>query len=258
MSKRKRFIVSTLVLTLVFALIQALEGPYKFFGIFGMSLLTLPLVIWSLSEGIGLNLTLVTIILPFMFTLSTGLFWFLLPTSLVLSLMIFVFYSVGMYVIFLVSNIYSVGAIKTIPLVRSARGVGFVASLIIMFLLFNFIWSLRAEIYMVVPIIFLVTFPLFLEIYWTASPEISLDSRVVKYSLSSSLIISELSLALYFWPVTVTIGSLFQVIASYVLLGLGQADIEGRLFSQTISEYLKVAAIVGVGMFLATRWHGYF
>ena len=255
MSKRKRFIVSTLLLTLIFASIQLLEGSFKFLGVFAMSLLTLPLVIWSLSEGIGLNLTLVTTTLPFMFTLSMGLFWFLLPSSVILSVLIFVFYSVGMYAIFLVSNIYSVGAIKTIPLVRSARGVGFVTSLLIMFLLFNFIWSLRAGIFLVIPIVFLVTFPLFLEIFWTVFPKVSLDDRVVKYSLAASLIISELSLALYFWPVTITIGSLFQVIAAYVLLGLGQADLEGRLFPQTISEYLKVAAIVGAGMFLATRWH---
>src|SRR3989344_8071713 len=180
MSKRKRFIVSTLLLTLIFASIQLLEGSFKFLGVFAMSLLTLPLVIWSLSEGIGLNLTLVTTTLPFMFALSMGLFWFLLPSSVILSVLIFVFYSVGMYAIFLVSNIYSVGAIKTIPLVRSARGVGFVTSLLIMFLLFNFIWSLRAGIFLVIPIVFLVTFPLFLEIFWTVFPKVSLDDRVVK------------------------------------------------------------------------------
>jgi hypothetical protein len=37
-------------------------------------------------------------------------------------------------------------------------------------------------------------------------------------------------------------------------LGLGQAKLEGRLFSQTIREYLMVGVLVLLSMFLATRW----
>ena len=66
----------------------------------------------------------------------------------------------------------------------------------------------------------------------------------------------EIALSLYFWPVTVVVGSLFLTIAVYMLLGLGQAKIEGRLFSQTVREYLIVGVLVFIGMFFATRWGG--
>ena len=71
-----------------------------------------------------------------------------------------------------------------------------------------------------------------------------------------SLIMGEIALFLHFWPVTVVVGSLFLTVAMYMLLGLGQAKIEGRLFSQTVREYLLVGAMVFLGMFFATRWGG--
>jgi hypothetical protein len=63
-------------------------------------------------------------------------------------------------------------------------------------------------------------------------------------------------MAIFFWPTSVVVGSLFLTIALYLLLGLGQAKLEGRLFSQTVREYLTLGILVFLGMFLATRWGG--
>ena len=73
-------------------------------------------------------------------------------------------------------------------------------------------------------------------------------------SLISSLIITELSILIFFWPVTVVVGSLFLTSCIYLLLGLGQAKLEDRLFLSVVREYLTVGLIVLVGMFFATRW----
>ncbi len=64
----------------------------------------------------------------------------------------------------------------------------------------------------------------------------------------------EVALGLAFLPVTVVVGSLFMTVAMYMLLGLGQAKLESRLFSQTVREYLVVGTLVFIGMFLATHW----
>ena len=69
-----------------------------------------------------------------------------------------------------------------------------------------------------------------------------------------SLALAEIAVSLFFWPVTVVVGSLFLTVALYMLLGLGQASIEERLFGQTVREYLVVGLVVFLGMFLATRW----
>jgi len=52
----------------------------------------------------------------------------------------------------------------------------------------------------------------------------------------------------------VVVGSLFLTGIEYVLLGLGQAKLEGRLFSQTVREYLLIGLMVFIGMFFATHW----
>jgi hypothetical protein len=64
----------------------------------------------------------------------------------------------------------------------------------------------------------------------------------------------EIAALLFFWPVTVVVGSLFLTVGIYMLIGLGQALWEGRLFSQTLREYLLMVMLVFVGMFIATKW----
>jgi hypothetical protein len=73
-------------------------------------------------------------------------------------------------------------------------------------------------------------------------------------SLISSLIMGEIAASLFFWPVKITVGSLFFTVALYMLLGLGQAKLEGKLFVQTIREYLFLGMVVFISMFIATRW----
>ena len=78
--------------------------------------------------------------------------------------------------------------------------------------------------------------------------------EVFSTAIISALVLAEIAIILYFWPATVVVSSLFLTVASYVLLGLGQAKLEKRIFSQTVREYLLLGTLVFVGMFFATRW----
>ena len=100
------------------------------------------------------------------------------------------------------------------------------------------------------------SFLLFLQGFWSINLEKEFDKDVFQMATISSLIMAELSTLIYFWPVTVVVGSLFLTSGGYLLLGLGQAKLEERLFSATIKEYLTVGLIVLIGMFFATRWGG--
>ncbi|MEK7112989.1 MAG: hypothetical protein AAB875_06785, partial [Patescibacteria group bacterium] len=68
MSKRKRFIITSLLLALGFTGIQFLDNQYRFYAIGGLTLLTIILFFWSLREGIGKDMTLLTLVLPAFFT----------------------------------------------------------------------------------------------------------------------------------------------------------------------------------------------
>ena len=89
---------------------------------------------------------------------------------------------------------------------------------------------------------------------WQIPLSVRLSHDMLFLSLIFSLIITELTVSLYFWPVSVVVGSLFLTVAVYILLGLGQSKLEERLFQKTVREYLVRAAAVLIGLFLGTRW----
>ncbi len=254
MSKRRRFLITSLLLSLGFVAIQFLTDMNRFWAIGILGLLTVLLFAWSLWETIGKNMTLLTLILPTVFTVGVGIFWFLLPANIYTRIPIVIFYGIGIYVLSLTMNIFTVSAIRTIALLRAAKGVGFVLSLVTAFLVFDAILSLRTEIYFSSLLILAISFPLYLQGFWTVLLEKSISSDLLVLSAVASLVTAEISVALYFWPVTVTVGSLFLTVFFYVLMGLGQAKLDGRLFSSIIREHLVVGGLVFVAMLFATHW----
>lgn len=254
MSKRRRFLVTSLILSLGFVGIQFLTDQNRFLAIGLLGLLTLVLFAWCLWEGIGKNMTVLTLVLPTIFTLGVGIFWFLLPGSIFAQIPVVIFYGVGIYILCLTMNIYSVSAARTIALLRAARGVGFILTLVTSFLVFDAILSFRSPIWITVPSAMLLAFPLFFQGVWAINLETKFESELLVFSAISSLVVGEITAALYFWPVTIVVGSLFLTVAVYMLVGLGQAKLEGRLFSQTIREHLVVGFFVFIAIFFATHW----
>lgn len=254
MTKRRRFVIISILLSLGFMGIQFLNDQNRFWAIGALGIVTAVLFYWALFETIGKNMTVLTLVLPVIFTLGVGVFWFLLPANIFARIPVVIFYAVGIYILCLTANIYSVASVRTIALLRAARGVGFVLTLLTSFLVYDALLSLRTEIFILVPLVFLISLPLYLQGYWTTLLEPGLSKDLMVLSLCASLITAEVSAALYFWPVTVTVGSLFLTVSFYMLLGLGQAKIDGRLFSSTVREHLTVGALVFIAMFIATHW----
>lgn len=256
MSKRRRFVATSLLLSLGFIGIQFLTDQNRFWAVGVLGVLTIILFLWSLWEGLGTNMTISTLVLPTMFTFGVGAFWFLLPTNIYTRIPVVIFYAIGIYVLCLTMNIFSVAAVRTIALLRAARGVGFVLSLVTSFLVFDTILSLRSEIYILTPLVFAISLPLYFQGFWSVLLEKEFSKSILNLSLISALVTSEVALALYFWPVSVVVGSLFLTVTFYMLLGLGQARLEDRLFTAIVREHLIVGLLVFVAMFFATHWGG--
>jgi hypothetical protein len=254
MNKRQKFILTSLISSLGFIGIQFIPNQYRFLSIGILGLLVVTLFVISLKDSLGKDATLLTLILPLFFTIGVGMFWFLLPTSIYTRIPVVIFYGLGIYALCLTVNIYTVAAIRTIALLRAARAVGFVLTIFTFFLNYDTLLSLRSAVYIICPSVALLSFPLFLQGFWAISLDRKISQEVFLLSLISSLVMSEIALSLFFWPVTVVVGSLFFTVAVYMLLGLGQSKIEGRLFAQTVKEYFYLGAAVLIGMFLATKW----
>ena len=256
MNKRIKFILTSIVLSLGFIGINFLEEDLRFVAIGALSALTFILFFISLKEGLRKDATLLTLILPTMFTLGVGFFWFLLPTSLIARIPVVIFYGIGLYALALTANIFSVSTIRTIALSRAARGVGFVLTLLTCFFLFDAILSLRAPIYVVAGLIFSTSALLFLQGLWMSLLDRKVSKKIINYTLLLSISVTQVAIMLFFWPVSVVVGSLFLTVGIYLLLGLGQANLEERLFKRTLREYVSVGVVVFIAVFFATHWGG--
>ncbi len=244
MSKRIRFILTSFLLSIGFVGIQLLPENYRLISIGFLGLLTAILFIFCLWEGLGLNFTLLTLILPTLFTVGVGLFWFLLPASIIARIPVVLLFGLGIYALCLTLNIYTVSAIRTIALLRAARGVGFVLTILTFFLIFDAINSLRLPFYFSSLFVFPLSFLLFLQGFWSIPLEKNYLGKVFTLSLVSAFAVGEVNILIFFWPFSIAIGSLFLTVYCYLLLGLGQYYLDDRLFSQTIREHLLVGFFV--------------
>ncbi|HUW24076.1 MAG TPA: hypothetical protein VMW04_00440 [Patescibacteria group bacterium] len=254
LTKRRKFIFSSLLLTLGFILIQLVGFTNRYEAIFLLSLLTIPLTLWSLEEALHGPIWLVSWILPMFFTAGVGLFYFLLPGSLLTAIPVILIYFVGMYVLFLSENIFAVAAIRTIQLFRSASAVGFLLTLITSFLLYDTIFSFRLHFYQSALLVAVISFFLFLHGTWAVNLEEKISGQLLLYSLLMALGMGEIALILSFWPTAITLGSLFLTSLVYVSLGIVQAKLNDRLFKKTVEEYLTVGLLVLVVLLAYTAW----
>lgn len=265
MTKRQKFVVSSLLLTvgygvMVFSAFTLFAEPFtRYLSIFVLSLFAALLTWWCLRESLGWNATLLTLVGPALFTEGIGMFYFLIPErvpQLISTTVILILYAIGIYALFLTSNIYTVAAARTIALLRAAHAVGFLLTLLTVFLLLDTLFSLKLGFLVNGVGAGLISFPLLLQGFWSIDLGHKLNHEVLNPAIVGAVVTAQSAVALSFWPISVPVAALALTTVSYVCLGLGQAKIQQRLFSRTIREYFLVGAVVFLTMFLTARWAG--
>ncbi len=255
-SKRKKFVLISALLSVGLLAVQAVNDDYRYYAIAALSLLTAGLTAWSLKEDLHKISWVMALILPTLFTASTNLFYFLLPEKLLVRIVLLTLFGIGMYALLLTENIFTVAAIRTIQLLRAAQALGFVFSLLIAFLLFDTIFSFRLEPWLNALLIFTASVPIILQGVWSSNLEETLTKEIVSYTLVLSWVLGQSAFLISMWPVTIIIASLFLVTILYVGLGIMQQALVGRLFRQTVREYLQVGVVVFLIVLFAARWGG--
>lgn len=254
--KRQKFIISASLLSVGLLAIQLANIAWRYQAILVLTVLTYLLSVWSLKEGLSGIKWLTVLILPTLFTAGVGLFYFLLPSTWLARLPVAVLYGLGLYALLLTKNIFSVAAIRNIQLLRAAHAVGFLLTLLTAFFLYDTILSFRLPFWLNFIFVFLVSLPLFIQGLWSVKLEEKISGQIWFYSLALSLIVAEGALALSFWPVTVSAGSLALITVMYIVLGLTQHYLSQRLFKRTINEYLTVGIVVLAVILITTHWGG--
>lgn len=254
MSKRKKIILTSITLSLGLLFTQTRPVSQRYLAILFLSVASFLLSAWTLREGLKSVAWLGVLLLPTLFTAGIGLFYFLLPSRLLARLPIVALFGLGIYVLLLTENIFSVASFRNIQLLRSAQATGFLMSLITAFFLFDTVFSFRLEPWLNFSGIFIIGFFLFFQGLWSMKLEKKLSPKLWFFSLILALVLAEAALAISFWPLAVSTSSLFLITVLYLLLGLVQSEFQERLFKKTVREYLWVAITVFLTIFFTTRW----
>ncbi len=252
--KRIRFVISTLILVflVLFSTFFQFNAAWFFIPVFALAVYGL--TYFSIIEEIEKSEWLTLFILPVLFTVGFYLFYFLFPIRWLTRVPFIVLYGVSIYAIMLTSNIFNVGVEKSLQLYRAAFSVNYFYQTLMVFLISNIIFFLRQTFFLGGFTAGIVIFPLALQLYWSVKLNPTLDRDLVRYSLFTSLIMTEVAILASFVPLRPTIAALFVTVTYYSLTGLITAFLDNRLFKNTIREYVFVWAFVFIIVLLTLNW----
>ncbi len=255
LSKRQRFVIAVIILSLELFFSQHLLGKSGFFIVFFQAFFTVVLLFLSNYRDIKDNFTVYFFVLPFFYSLSFGLFYFLVPARFLSKIVLTTLYAVGLYSLFLSINIFTVASMRTIALLSSARTVSFIITLISYFFLTNVLFTFDFSAILTATLLFIYSFFFIGYSIWT----FTLDRQFLAQGLwvfCLSLCLFELAFVLWFWPASPTILAIFLTGLLYIIVGLSHVWFDKRLFRSVLWEYIWVAVIVSSILFLFTSWRG--
>lgn len=244
MRRREKFVISSILLSGGLLGVQYVPLEWRYLSIAGLMFLSYLVSAWALSDDLQWHEWLTILPLPTIYTTSLAFFYFLLPSNLLSRIGIISIFGVGIYALFLTSNIYSVAKGRTIQLLYAARAVGLFFVLIASLLFTNSIFSLKLPIYLSSFAMFLVHFPLIFMSLWSVNLEDKIKLDLVVFCTLITVLITELSILLLLLPLAVWHSSLFIMGFIYISLGVAHSLLRGRLFSNTSREYSLVAFFI--------------
>lgn len=256
-SKRRKFLLVSVVLSVGLLAIQQLTVEQRYGAIALFALLSYGLTAWSLFKELRGPAWIVNMVLPTLYPTAVALFYFLLPQASVTRFVVIVLFAISMYALLLTTNIFAVASIRTIQLLRAARAVGFLLAVLTSALLYHVIFSLRVSVGLVSLLVVAVTYPLLLQSTWSYTMSERLGKELL-YALIGSVIIGELAMTISFWLIDAPLASVMLAMVMYVVAGLFQHEMEGRMFARTVQEFVGFATIVFVVIATAVmaRWIG--
>lgn len=246
MRRREKFVVASVISTLGLIGVQSTFLEIRYIAVAIFVMFTYMISTWALADDLQSHERVTIVPFPALYAAGVSLFYFLLPESLISQIIIIVLFGVGMYAIFLTSNIFSVAKGRTIQLVHAANAISGIFGVLISLLFSNTVFSLKLPFYLNTLLIGLVHFPLIFMLLWSVNLENRVEKDIIGFSLVLTLVLMELALVLSFFPLGIWFYALFIMSFFYIGIGLMQSFIRGRLFIRTLVEYSLVAVFVGL------------
>jgi hypothetical protein len=274
MSKRLKFILVAGVLGVFLWLSSFVAVENRLTMVLTVTAVSYILSVWVLFEDLKGLEWITLMILPVMFTLGSGLFTNLLPDAVpnllglrfeiemaivlakVVKALFIVLYILGLYAIYLLENIISVASIRTIQLLRAARSMGFVMSLVVSLFFFSVFLSLKLWFYWIGLSLAVVSYVLAYGHLWSIDIKDESRRAVKMYSLTIAFLMGLLGLVMAFWPVKPFMGGLMMTVFFYTHLGILENYLKHRSHGESLVEYLVFGLIIFIIGFATTSWRG--
>ena len=241
--KRQKFIIGVITLSLALFFSEQLFGKGGMYIAFYLSLLTDLFLFWAIRLDLEDNFSLQVFILPFFYTLSCALFYFLVPARILTRVGMTSLYALGLYALLLSENIFIVSSIRTIALLASARTVSAIVTLLSYFFMANVVFAFHLNVFLTLAFVFIFSFPLIMHSIWSHTLEKDFLSHL-EWVSAIAVCIAEIAFVLWFWSTAPTIIGLFLTGLFYILVGISQIWLDRRLFKGIMWEYIWVAVIV--------------
>lgn len=244
MRRREKFVIASALLSLGLLGLQYVSLEWRYIAVGILTFMAYLVSAWALHDDLQKHEWLTIVPFPASYTGAVGLFYFLLPAGFLSKLFILGLFGVGMYALFLTSNIYSVAKGRTIQLLHAAHAVGLLFTLLTSLLATNVVFSLRLPFYQIALMIGAIHFPLVLMSLWSIELEGRVRREIWLLTGTMTIFLMELALSLSFLPLSVWNSALLVMSWLYVGLGILHNYLRGRLFTRTLTEYSLVAAFI--------------
>jgi hypothetical protein len=254
MRRREKFVLAATFLSIGLSLVQYTSLEWRYYAIIGLMTLTYFVSAWALRDDLQAHEWLTILPFPVIYTAAVALFYFLLPAAFLTRIIFLALFGIGMYALYLTSNIFSVAKGRTIQLIYAAHAVGLFFTLFTSMLLTNTIFSLRLPFYSNALLGGIVHFPLVMMSLWSIKLESFVSRSIMQKTTMLTLILMELIAILSLLPFPAWHSSLFVMGVFYIGLGVIQSQIRERLFNNTANEYSLVAVFLGLIFFILLPW----
>lgn len=274
MSKRIKFGLVSFILSLSLWLIYFVSVENRLSLYIIVSILAYVFTAWVIFEDLKGIEWISLLILPVMFVLSAGLFSYYLPVlvpsligvefnleiasmiAFILRFFYFVLIGFSLYAILLTENIFSVASVRSIALLRAARSVGFIMTLLVAVFFFHTILSLKLPFWGVGLMVAGISLLLAFQGLWSVDLKTENIAEVRRLSLVCAFLMGQLGMVMSFWPAGVFLGALVLSSGLYALLGLLQQRLSNRVFLGSYLEYVLFSVVVVMVTFFITSWRG--
>ncbi len=242
--RREKIIIISILLSVCLYVMQLVPVEWRFLAIGGLGIVTYLAAAFALFDDLQLYEWVTILPFPVLYSLAVGSFYFLLPDSILSKIAILAIFALGMYAILLTCNIFSVSKGRTIQLHNAAGAMALFFGLLVSMLLMNTVFSLRLDFWVNGLIAWAAHFPLIYTLSWA----VNLESRIFgdSFLLASvgALLVGELTIILSFLPLAEWTSALFVMAFFYLIMGILQSFLTGKMFRRAVGEHALLAGLV--------------